>query len=324
VQERSTSAPGQTAGHAPPEIVNVPRPTGPSDRIVGAGLCALSAAGFATLSVLGKLAFATGLSLPAMLSLRFSGAALLLFVYLVLTRRALWPGRRTGLLLLGLGAVGYAGQSTLYFSGLARGSASISSLVLYVYPVFVALLGWAVEGRRPSGRQVLAMVVALAGVALTAGGAGRGKSSHDLLGPLFVLASAAWYAGYIILSHRVVHTSGSLVGTFWIACGAAFSFHGLALVGGVWQAGLPSAAVPILLAMAAFSTVLPLTTFLAGMMRVGPTTASLLSTLEPVFTVLLAAAVLGDRLLPPQWLGGALILAAVLLLQAGPHPQAQV
>jgi drug/metabolite transporter (DMT)-like permease len=300
--------------------VNSPSPAR-SDRLIGSGLCALSAAGFATLSVLGKVAFAAGITLPAMLSLRFSGAAALLGIHLALTRRVVWPGRRTVLALLGLGAIGYAGQSTLYFSGLARGSASISSLVLYVYPVFVALLGWAVDRRRPTWNQVFAMMVALAGVGLTAGVSEGQRSIGDGLGPLLVLASAAWYAGYIILSHGVVRASGSLVGTFWIALGAAGAFHVMALAAGTWRSALPAVALPILLAMAAFSTVLPLATFLAGMMRVGPTTASLLSTLEPVFTVLLAAAVLGDRLEPQQWLGGALILAAVVALKASPEPR---
>jgi drug/metabolite transporter (DMT)-like permease len=63
-----------------------------------------------------------------------------------------------------------------------------------------------------------------------------------------------------------------------------------------------------------FSTILPLTTFFAGMRRVGPTAASLLSTLEPAFTIALAAIVLGEVLTRSQWMGGALILAAVVLL----------
>jgi len=53
---------------------------------------------------------------------------------------------------------------------------------------------------------------------------------------------------------------------------------------------------------------------LAGLKRVGPTDASMLSTLEPVVTVILAAEVLGERLRPLSLAGGALILAAVLLL----------
>jgi drug/metabolite transporter (DMT)-like permease len=69
-----------------------------------------------------------------------------------------------------------------------------------------------------------------------------------------------------------------------------------------------------MLAMVVFSTILPIGTFLAGMRRVGPTAAALLSTLEPVFTVALAALVLGEGLSALQLLGGGLVLGAVVLL----------
>jgi drug/metabolite transporter (DMT)-like permease len=62
------------------------------------------------------------------------------------------------------------------------------------------------------------------------------------------------------------------------------------------------------------STIIPVVTFLAGLERVGPTNAAMLSTLEPIVTVLLAAWLFGDKLLPIVLLGGGLILAAVILL----------
>jgi drug/metabolite transporter (DMT)-like permease len=72
--------------------------------------------------------------------------------------------------------------------------------------------------------------------------------------------------------------------------------------------------VAIILAMIFLSTIMALGTFLAGMRLVGPTTASLLSTLEPVFTVLLAVLLLQEALRPLQIVGGGLVLAAVVLL----------
>lgn len=62
------------------------------------------------------------------------------------------------------------------------------------------------------------------------------------------------------------------------------------------------------------ATVIPVATFLAGLKRIGPTNASMLSTLEPVVTVLLAALFYGETLRPVTLLGGGFILVAVLLL----------
>jgi drug/metabolite transporter (DMT)-like permease len=217
-------------------------------------------------------------------------------------------------MLLALGGIGYAGQSTLYFSGLQRVSASLSSVLLYVYPAFVALLGWAVGGRRPKTATIAALVIALGGVVLTVGDERSGRI--DPLGGAFLIGSAAAYAVYIITSHRLVPQGGALVATFWIATGAGLSFLTAAALGAELRAPIGLPALGLVAAMSLFSTVLPLTTFLAGMARVGPTAAALLSTLEPVFTVGLAALFLGEILSVRQVAGAVLVLAAIVLLQA--------
>ncbi len=290
-------------------------------RLIGAGLCAASAFGFATLSIFGKLAFAEGLSMAGFLSLRFSGAALLLLIALgIRMGRAVIPERRLLVPLFLLGALGYFTQSAFYFLGLQRIPASLSSVLLYVYPAFVALNVWILEGRRPSPLELGAIALALIGAAFTAGPwealAGGGP---DLLGVLFVLGAAAGYGIYIVISNRYVHRAGALVSTAWISLGASVSYG---LAGGLthsWVVPLTARAGGLLVGLVLLSTILPLATFFAGMRRVGPTAASLLSTLEPVFTIALAAVVLQEALTGAQWFGGALILSAVVLLNLPPR-----
>jgi drug/metabolite transporter (DMT)-like permease len=292
-------------------------PAHSAGRWIGAGLCAASAAGFASLSILGKAAFASGMTIPGMLSLRFGGAAIILGSYIVLNRRRrLYPGARLAGKLLLLGAVGYAGQSTLYFGALQRLPASMASLLLYVYPFFVALLDWLLNQQRPGRREWLAMAAAGIGVLLTLqpGQAMRGEALRmDSLGVVLVIASAAWYAGYIVISDRVVHRVGPMVSTAWIAAGAGLSFTLAGWLTDGLQHSLTAQQGLIVLGMILLSTILALGAFLAGMARVGPTAASLLSTLEPVFTVLLAALLLGERLTPVQTLGGGVVLAALMV-----------
>lgn len=301
-------------------------------RWIGGGLCALSAAGFASLAILVKLAYAGGMRLTEILSLRFVGAALLMGLYLALTRRrAAFPGLVKASQLLALGAVGYAVQSTLYVGALQRVPASICALLLYVYPVFVAMLAWAIYHRPPTWTEWTAMALAFAGVVLTVSPGLRtasGQAAHvDAFGVALVLISTVWYSGYILISDRVIRRVGSLVSTGWITAGAAASFTVSAWVlNGTLLPRLSSATALTMLGMVVFSTILPMGTFLAGMARVGPTAASLLSTLEPVFTVGMAAVFLREELSPVQLAGGALVLAAVLLLnlparRRAPDPQ---
>jgi drug/metabolite transporter (DMT)-like permease len=68
--------------------------------------------------------------------------------------------------------------------------------------------------------------------------------------------------------------------------------------------------------LAVVSTVGAIVLFFAGLRRVGPSTAAILSTLEPVVTVVLAFIVFGESFGPAQFAGGALVLLAVLAVRA--------
>jgi drug/metabolite transporter (DMT)-like permease len=293
-----------------------PSPPEFKGRLIGAGLCTASAFGFATLSILGKLAYAEGLSMTGFLSLRFGCAAALLLIILGIQQgRTILPERRLLLALFLLGALGYFSQASLFFLGLSRISASLSSVLLYIYPVFVALTMWIFEGRRPTRLEGLAMVLALAGAALTAGPLeGLAEGGPDPVGVLFILVGAAGYGVYIVVSNRYVHRAGPLVSTAWIALGASVSFGLAGWLTDSWVFTFTPRSLALLAALVVFSTIIPIATFFAGMRRVGPTAASLLSTLEPVFTILLAALILHEALTQNQWAGGALILVAVILL----------
>jgi len=297
-------------------------------RLTGAGFCAVSAAGFASLSILGKLAISADINIVTILSLRFSGAAVLLAVYLYFfSRRQLIFDARQVVILLLLGAVGYTGQSALYFAALERNSASISSILLYVYPAFVALLNWFLNHRALSAREWVALALAFFGVILTLNPVrilqNASSGSIDLLGVALVIGSAIWYAAYIICVDRFSRPAESWGSLVWISLGAAISFTTAGAISHTLNFRIGQEGILILFGMVTLSTILALGAFLAGMQRVGPTTASLLSMFEPVFTVLLAIVFLGEFLTTIQAVGGGLVLAAAVLLSASRRHPAQ-
>jgi len=288
---------------------------------LGALMCTLSAACYAGLSILGKLALAAGLTLTGMLSLRFLGAAVVLAAILLMQRRTPFAGAGTSARLLLLGGLLYAPQAALFFTGLQRLPASVAVLLLYVYPVLVAAFDWAFNRRLPDGRTIVALVLAMIGVALTL--VPQSTASVDSVGAVLVLCSATGLAVYIILSERATRTAGARVGALGIVLGAGLSFTLAGAVSGTLAWHLSVAEPMLVLGLIVIGTVLPVTLFLAGVGRVGPTGASLLSTLEPVFTVALGAVVLGESLLPVQWIGGGLILAAGILVATRATPAAE-
>jgi drug/metabolite transporter (DMT)-like permease len=104
-----------------------------------------------------------------------------------------------------------------------------------------------------------------------------------------------------------------------VCSGATVSLAvGSTLLGQLRPGDVTAAGWGWLVCIAVVSTVAAIGLFFAGLRRVGPTTASILATVEPLVTVLLAFLVFGETLRPVQILGGALVLTAVVVLNAGP------
>ena len=269
----------------------------PTAHRLGSALCIASAVAFGAMAIFGKLAYDAGVGILMLLFVRFSIAAPVLWLgSLRGAATGCSPGapRRTLLAALALGAVGYAMQAGLYFAALARMDASLLSMLLYTFPAMVTVAAIALGRETASRRRTGALLVSSGGLALVLLGAGAG--TFDWLGAALGLGAAMTYTAYILVSDRVggelralplsaLITTGAAI-TFGLACAASGSFDtGFASEGWLWLA-----------AIAIVSTVTPIALFFAGLRRVGPSTASILSTLEPLTTVALAFVVFGETL----------------------------
>jgi drug/metabolite transporter (DMT)-like permease len=282
----------------------------------GAVLCLVSAACFGALGVFGKLAADAGAGITSALLVRFVLAALVFAVVIGVTGRhaALRRlPRRTVLTGLALGAAGYSLQSGLYFAAIGQLDVSMVSLLLYTYPAFVTVAAIALGRATASMRTTAALVVASAGLVLVLFTAGTG--AFDLAGTVLAIGASVTYTTYILVSDNVVDDVDSFVLPALVLTGASASFAVVGLAGGSLDLALGADAWLWLVLMALVSTVVAVSAFFAGLRRVGPSEASILSTFEPVVTVVLAFVVLGERLTPPQLAGGVLVLAAVIVLQ---------
>jgi drug/metabolite transporter (DMT)-like permease len=293
----------------------------PEHRATGGALCLLSAAAFGTLGIFGKLASDAGASITSTLFVRFSVAALVFAVVLRLTggwARVRALPRSVVLTGLAMGAVGYSLQSGLYFAAIERLDVSLVALLLYTYPAFVTVAALVLGRTLFSLRTAVALTVASAGLVLVLLAAGTG--AFDLGGALLALAASVTYTTYILISDRIIGAVDPFALAALVLTGATASFAVAGLATGSLDLRLSGEAWLWLVLIALVSTVVAVSAFFAGLRRVGPSEAAILSTFEPVVTVALAFAVLGERLAPAQLLGGALVLGAVVLLQLRPRP----
>jgi drug/metabolite transporter (DMT)-like permease len=289
-------------------------------RLTGIILIAISATGFGTLAIFGKFLYADGLDTLTLLFLRFAFAASVMTVILILRREPL-PRGRVLLQLIGMGALGYAGQSFTYLSAIKYASAGLVALLLYLYPMIVFILSAIFLKEKVTWVKVGAIALALVGTALTVGPAGG-----QALGIIYAVASALIYSVYIIVGTGVMKRVSAMQSSLVIFTSAALVYGTLTAINGT-NFPASSAGWWSLAGIVVLATVIPVVTFLAGLERIGPTNAAMLSTLEPVITVLLAAWLFAERLEPITLIGGALILIAVIILvrnETAPIPAPEV
>ncbi|MBM0127099.1 DMT family transporter [Pimelobacter simplex] len=307
---------------------------------MGVLLVLVSATAFGAMAVFGKLAYGEGVTPQALVLVRFVLAAVLLCsLVTTLAARSGRPavptpatGSRTRLVVvaLALGALGYATQATLYFAALERIDASLVALVLYTFPTIVTIAAILLGRERATLPRLVALAVASAGTLLVLLGAGGVR--FDVLGVTYAFGAALTYSVYILVGDTTVRQLPPLTLTAVVMTGAALTHAVRAAVTGGVDLGFTAAGWFWIACVAVVSTVVASTAFFAGLRRVGPSTAAILSMFEPVATVTLATVVLGESLAPLQLAGGLLVLSSIALVQrrrpgrggrATPHPQSR-
>jgi drug/metabolite transporter (DMT)-like permease len=264
-----------------------------------------------------KKAYAHDVSVLTLLALRFAFAAVAFWAIVAVRRAssaATAPPPRRSIVLAGLalGAIGYATQAGAYFGSLTRIDASLTALLLYVYPALV-FVGALLLGRdHIDRRRVIALALATGGAALVLAGSGTGDL--DALGVALGLGAAVTYAVYILTADRVVSEIDPFLVSALIATGAAVTLTAAGLVSGSLDLGFDAAGWGWIVTLALPSTVVPIVAFLAGLPKIGPATTSIVSTVEPMVSVAVAMLWFGEHLGAVQVAGGALVLTAVVLL----------
>lgn len=286
-----------------------------SSRAAGIAFIIASALAFGAMAIMARFAYRDGVDTPTLLALRFGIAGVCLVVLAIAHRTAFPRGRELVNVAL-LGSVGYGGQAATFFVALTVAPAGLVALLLYLHPAMVAVLALLVLRERMSTPKLVALAIALVGMTLTVAPALTVTSDaypRLATGVAFGIAAAAIYAVYIVVGMRFTNRVEPLTLATIVVTSAACVFIVAALVQGPrWPQSMTGWLAVI--GIAIISTVASITLFFAGLKRVGPTQAATLSTVEPVFTVILAAVILGERIAPIQLAGGVLILAAVLVL----------
>lgn len=318
-----------------------------SGQLLGVVLVLVSAAGFGSGALFVQPLYDADMEPLAVLFWRFTTAALFSWGFLLLSSRRRLSlrslTRRRVAILLFLGAM-YVGNSYAFIASLQVVSISLASIITYLYPAIVAVAATRLLRRLEGRRAWIALGISIFGIALTVGGIPAGQLP-PLWGLALAFANPIIYASWIILQARLAGErplADGATATEAVAIppaesenvsdapdpspAAALMTTATALVyallllasgGSLSPAAVPASVWPAVLALGLVATAIAIQTFYAGVKRVGGARASLISTVEPVYTVVLAMILFGERLTPMQIVGGALVLFAVILAETG-------
>ncbi|HEU4962532.1 MAG TPA: DMT family transporter [Bacilli bacterium] len=282
---------------------------------LGVALILISASGFGLMPLLAKVAYAGGATVTTTLFVRFALAAVVFLLYLSMKKREpVTISKRQWVALFLMGGVIYMLISTLYFSSINYIPTSLAALLLYTYPIFVALLSTWIDKEHFSGRIAVATVVTVGGLGLALG---PSFQSINPIGVLLAVGAAVGYSIHIIISNRVVAKLPPLITSAVTITFTALSLLVTGLLRDDIHLTLEPKAWLAISALALFSTIIALFFFYAGIKLIGSTRASILSTFEPLVTIGLSILLFAEPFTWLQMVGSLLALLGVGIVVTG-------
>ena len=280
-------------------------------RIRGSIEISIASMGFGFLGIFGKWAYSSGVSVGEVLTFRFSLAALIIWIALLLIKPQ-WialPRRQIFIAAL-LGIFGYAFFSTLYFKAIEGLSVTLAALLLYTYPFWVNVFSHIFTHDKISRGEGFCLAGASAGLTLLLWGNVEVKNYWSILAGL---GSAISYAIYVLLSGRLQKNVRPISSTLYVI---TFSALALALfhqpeIQKINR--LPGLAINSIFGLALICTIMPLTLELAALQKIRSKEVALLMMIEPLTAAFLGAILFHENLTLRQ-LTGAILIASSLLL----------
>ena len=285
-----------------------------NQRALGFAFVFLSSMGFSMAPTFSKRAYESGANTVGVLIVRFTIAAVLMFLIRQFSSgQRVWPQPRLMFDLFLLGAIGYSGAAFFYFTAIENMSTGVSIVIWYIYPVFVVLIGWALFKTKPKRQTIFSLISAMIGVAITVGQPGNATTK----GVILVLLSSITYTFYTLSGSRAFKKTDLYTGVTFVMTGAATAFwlywilapsstpvtFPQQTIGWVW-----------IVALAIFSTVLSTSTLFAGLKILGPNTTSVVNTVEPVLNIVAGILFLNEVFSLQQGVGAVFVVGALVYL----------
>ncbi|HEY8892364.1 MAG TPA: EamA family transporter [Clostridium sp.] len=272
----------------------------------------LSACSFGIMPILAKLSYRGGSNTYTTLFFRFFFAAIMLLYYLKSKGISLKLSKKQLYLVLIIGVFGFTLTSISLFTSYNYISIGMASMIFYTYPAIVTLLSYVLYKEKVHGRQIISLIISLIGIYILID---RGSVNFNLKGIVLAGIAALMYSLYVLgASNKEFKTINSYVLTFYISCASAIVMFIAANTSNNFKIHISFYALVAILLLAFISTVVALMAFLEGVRIIGPSKASIFSTIEPIVALTLGTLILGEPISSRIVIGSIMIIMSVVIL----------
>ena len=214
-----------------------------------------------------------------------------------------------------LGILGVAASNYLYYLAIQRTNVATAIILQYTAPILVLLYTVARGLQKPTMQRVGAVALAVTGIALVIGIFGSGGFRLDAIGVLAALGAAFSFAFYNVGGHSILARYDRWTVLLYVILSAALFWMVVTPPWKIAAAHYSAGQWLFLLVFSLISVLAPFALYFAGLQHLEPTRAIVVSCLEPVFSIVIAALTLGEVMKPLQAVGIALVLVAIVVVQ---------
>lgn len=274
----------------------------------GIAYAILSAIALGLLPIFATLAYKGGTNSITVAFYRFLLSTIILFCYFRIKGISFKLEKKLFPTMIFAALVGYAATALTLFSSFMYISPGLATILHFIYPVLVIFLAFLFFKEKLNVAKVISLTLAILGIYILIG---FGKINHNLMGVVLAIASGVFYSIYILsIGYSKIKDVGSLLLTFYVS---AFSSVGILIFGLLTNTILLrinlSSFIPIILV--ALSSICGLITFAMAVKLIGSSTTSILSTFEPITSIILSAIIFNEKITINIIIGTILIILSI-------------
>ncbi|ARC84511.1 DMT family transporter [Clostridium argentinense] len=272
----------------------------------------MSATFFGIMPILAKVAYSGGANTQTTLFLRFSFAAIILFLYLRFKKISIKLKKNQLIFVFVLGIIGYTMMSVLLFMAYNYMSVGIATMTLYIYPAIVTILSSVIYKERINAKKIICLSLCIIGIFIMID---LGSASFSIIGVILSLLASLCYSWYVLgASSNYIKSIDSYVMSFYVSLSSALATFVIGLITNNLNFHIKAYGLVAIVIIAFISTVVALMAFLQGVKIIGPSSAAIFGTLEPIVSLILGALILGEALTFKTMLGSFFIITSMVIL----------